>query len=146
MSPIRNKYWNKPKYVKLYERRGVLYSYYRRGASNLPSIGNLELWIGSTAIRNITADLRDANKRLVLNRDRLPLRLWPTMKVTGFGFSRSPQKIRHDYALSRLGDKLDHLPLSSITRRSVVRLQAKIAEAQPRNAIEAVKALRLVFE
>ena len=40
---------------------------------------------------------------------------------------------------------LGELPLPSITRRAVVRLQDKIAETQPRTAIEVTKVLNLVF-
>lgn len=35
MPPIRNKYWKKPKYVKLYESGGHCYAYYRRDGSEI---------------------------------------------------------------------------------------------------------------
>lgn len=48
--------------------------------------------------------------------------------------------------MSRLSDQLGHLPLASFTRRSIVRLQARIAEKTPKNAIETIKVMKMIFE
>lgn len=146
MSPLGNKYWRKPKYVKLYESRGMLYSYYRRGGLEFAIKGEpgTKEWLED--YEAIHSRFESRQKASGPKPGSLAAAIVAYRESDRFQILAQSTKTRYDYALSNLRDKLGHLPLSSITRRSVVRLQAKIAETKPRNAIEAVKVLRLVYE
>ncbi len=146
MSPLKNKFWKKPKYVNLYESKGSTYSYYRRQGLQFKIEGEPG-----------TKEWLDNYEEIHAKFDKDKTRSGPTpgsvdamiiaYKQSGrYRVLAQSTKDRYEFALARLSKAIGQHSLASITRRVVVRLQEKIAETQPRTAIEVIKVLDLVFK
>ncbi|MGI9493727.1 MAG: tyrosine-type recombinase/integrase [Geminicoccaceae bacterium] len=146
MSPLHNKHWKKPKYVQLFEGYGHIYAYYRRDGLRFRIEGEpgTAEWLAN--YEHIHQKFERGRKEKGPTPGSVNAGIIAYQQSDRFDVLASSTKERYRYALVRLGDILGDFPLSSITRRAVVRLQNKIAETQPRNAIEVVKVLNLVFQ
>lgn len=146
MSPLKNRYWKKPRYVNLYESAGRVYSYYRRDGTQFKIEGDPGTDAWSKSYAAIHDRFSITKKRPDLRPGSLASAIVDYKKSDRFQVLAQSTRTRYGYALDKLTTKIGHLDLDSITRRAVVRLRDNVAKTQPRNAIEIVKVLRLVFE
>ena len=146
MSPLKNRYWKKPRYVNLYESNGRVYSYYRRDGTQFKIGGDPGTDVWTKNYEAIHSRFTMTKKRPDLTPGSLAAAIVDYKKSDRFQILAQSTRTRYGYALDKLSAKLGHLELASITRRAVVRLRDNVAKSQQRNAIEIVKVLRLVFE
>jgi len=146
MSPLHNRHWKKPKYVKLYESGGKVYAYYRRQGLEFKIDGEAGTagWLES--YEKIHQDFDKGMGRRGPVPGSVDAAIIAYKKSARYDVLARSTKDRYEFALSRLSTILGSMSLASITRRAVIRLQEKIAESQPRNAIEVTKVLNLVFQ
>ncbi|MGI9452703.1 MAG: tyrosine-type recombinase/integrase [Geminicoccaceae bacterium] len=145
MPPLHNKHWKKPKYVHVYQSKKGVYTYYRRDGLKLRIYGEPGTAEWFANYEKMHSGFEKGQTRQGPMPGSVDSAIIAYKKSDRYDVLRPSTKERYRYALQKLSDVLGELPLSSITRRAVVRLQDKIAETQPRNAIEVVKVLRLVF-
>ena len=141
-----NRHWKKPKYVKLYESNGQVYAYYRRDGASLRIEGEVGTKAWFDRYGEIHRQFEDSRGRSEPAPGSVDAFITEYKKSARYRVLADSTKERYGYALTRLSNAIGVFPLVSITRRAVVRLQDKIAETQPRNAIEVTKVLNLVFE
>ncbi len=146
MSPLSNKYWTKPKYVQLFKRKGSVYGYYRRDGLRFRIEGEVGTAAWFASYDKIHRGFESGKQRQESKEGTIDAAIIAYKRSDRYEALRPSTKERYGYALQKLSDILGTMPLSSITRRAVVRLQSKIAETQQRNAIEVIKVLNLVFQ
>ena len=146
MSPLLNKHWRKPKYVKLYESGGSVYSYYRRAGSEfrIEAEPGTKEWFDKYL--EIHSRFENVNVRQRPRPGSLAAAIIAYKESDRFAALAESTRSRYGYRLSALTEKLGDVPIVDFTRRSVVQLQARIAKKKPRDAIEIVKLLNQVFE
>ena len=146
MPPLRNKHWKKPRYVNLYTSKGSTYAYYRRQGLQFRIEGEVGTAEWFASYEEIHERFERGRARKGVTPGSVDAAIIAYQQSDRFEVLADSTKERYRFALDRLSQVLGKLPLASITRRAVVRLQAKIAETQPRTAIEVTKVLNLVFE
>ena len=141
-----NRHWRKPKYVKLYESHGQVYTYYRRGGVSFRIEGEVGTKPWFDRYEEIHRQFATSRGRSEPAPGSVDTFIVAYKKSDRYSVLADSTKEQYGYALAKLSKAIGAFPLASITRRAVVRLQDKIAETQPRNAIEVTKLLYLVFE
>ena len=146
MSPLHNRHWKKPRYVKLYQSGGKVYAYYRRQGLEFKIEGEpgTQAWLDN--YDEIHAKFSRNKERQAPKPGTLDAAMIDYRESDRYRILADSTKRSYSWIMSRLSDQLGHLPISGFSRRSVVRLQAKIAETTPKNAVETVKILSMVFE
>lgn len=146
MSPLHNKFWKKPKYVKLYESGGRVYAYYRRQGLQFRIEGEpgTRQWMDN--YEEIHRNFNQGKERSQPVQGSVDSAIIAYKKSERYRILSQNTKDTYGYAFAKVSRAIGTVPLSSITRRVVVRLQEKIAETNPRTAIEVTKVLKLVFE
>ena len=144
--PLRNKYWKKPKYVKLYESNGTIYAYYRRQGLQFRIEGEpgTKQWLENYDA--IHSRYQSGAENTAPQPGTLAVAIVDYKKSERFKILADSTQRTYHWHLGILSEQLGHLPLASFTRRTIVKLQTKIAEKTPRNAVERVKLLKNVFE
>ena len=146
MPPPHNRHWKKPKYVHVYESKGSLYTYYRRDGLKLRIEGEPGTAAWFANYQKTHDDFEKGQEREGPKPGSVDAAIIAYQQSERFDVLADSTKERYRFALDRLSKVLGALPLASITRRAVVRLQGKIAETQPRTAIEVTKVLNNVFQ
>lgn len=146
MSPLKNKFWKKPKYVNLYTSKGAVYSYYRRQGLQFKIGGEVGTKEWADNYEQIHGQFEKGKSRSEPAPGSVDAMIIAYKKSGRYRVLAQSTKDRYEFALARLSKAIGKMPLASVTRRAVVRLQEKIAETQPRTAIEVTKVLDLVFK
>lgn len=146
MSPLLNKHWRKPKYVKLYESGGSVYSYYRRAGTEfrIDAEPGTKQWFEK--YQEIHSRFENTRIRQGPAAGTLSAAIVAYKESDRFGALAESTRHRYGYRLTALDEKLGDLQIASFTRRSIVQLQTRIAKKKPRDAIEVVKLLNQIFE
>lgn len=146
MPPNKNKLWKKPKYVKLYESGGRLYAYYRRQGLEFKIEGEPGTMAWLDNYEAIHQRFHTRSTSTTPQPGTLAASIVDYKKSDRFMVLADSTRRTYHWHLGILSEQLGHLALSAFTRRTIVRLQAKIAEKTPKNAVERIKLLKNVFE
>lgn len=132
--------------MKLYESHGSIYAYYRRQGLQFRIEGEpgTKDWLES--YEEIHARFGKGRERSGPAPGSVDAMIIAYKKSGRYRVLAQSTKDRYEFALTRLSKAIGKLPIASVSRRAVVRLQEKIAETQPRTAIEVTKVLDLVFK
>ena len=146
MSPLHNRHWKKPKYVDLYESKGKIYSYYRRGGQKFRIDGEpgTAAWVAS--YEGIHTRYEKGDERAAPSPGTVDAMIIAYRQSGRYRVLAQSTKDRYEFALTKLSSILGKHPIANVTRRVVVRLQDQIAKNYARSAIEVVKVLNLVCQ